>query len=639
MKRTVLEMLNSASQNDEFKDVDYVSDKTDKGWKSLTFKQVAEHSDCLAISLLKLGLQKNDTVAIISEGRSSWIVSEYAVLKAGGISVPLSVKLQPDELMYRIKHAETKFVVISKNCVSKTLSLAEEMAHLGIGIIYLDNDSDTYESLKHINNRVYLYDNLMEDGRKNREKYAEQLAKSIAAVEENDVVTISYTSGTTGNPKGIMLTQLNYWANAHDALRYFKLKFKSKMFVVLPLDHSFAHTVGFYVATLCGIHISFVDSRGGAINQLKNIPINIKETNPDFMLSVPALTGNFMRKIQDGINAKGGIAKFLFNNGIKAGEKFYGNGYNKPNIFVRMWKYPIYKLADAIVFKKIRKIFGNNFKFFVGGGAQLDIKQQFFFNALGVPVYQGYGLSEASPIISVNTSYAHKFGSSGGVLTGIKAKIVDPDGNELPAGQKGILCIEGLNVMKGYFKNPEATAEVINGTWLNTGDMGYIDKDNFLYVTGREKALLISSDGEKYSPEAMEDAIVNSGDLIYQAVLYNDHCKYTSALVTLDAHRIKDYAKRNNITDPQKMLEAVKKSFFSFTTDGAYKNKFPRQWIPSVFRIIPEPFTEQNQMMNSTMKLVRFKILQNYADVLKSMYTADGKTDCQENIDAIKKLM
>ena len=142
-------------------------------------------------------------------------------------------------------------------------------------------------------------------------------------------------------------------------------------------------------------------------------------------------------------------------------------------------------------------------------------------------VYQGYGLSEASPIISVNTSYAHKFGSSGGVLTGIKAKIVDPDGNELPAGQKGILCIEGLNVMKGYFKNPEATAEVINGTWLNTGDMGYIDKDNFLYVTGREKALLISSDGEKYSPEAMEDAIVNSGDLIYQAVLYNDHCKYT----------------------------------------------------------------------------------------------------------------
>ncbi|MBO4372258.1 MAG: AMP-binding protein, partial [Bacteroidales bacterium] len=301
--------------------------------------------------------------------------------------------------------------------------------------------------------------------------------------------------------------------------------------------------------------------------------------------------------------------------------------------------YPIYKLADAIVFKKIRKIFGTNFKFFVGGGAALDIKQQTFFNALGVPVYQGYGLSEASPIISVNTTYAHKFGSSGGVLTGIKAKIVDPDGNELPVGKKGILCIEGLNVMKGYFKNPEATTETIQGTWLNTGDMGYIDKDNFLYVTGREKALLISSDGEKYSPESMEDAIMNSGELIYQVVLYNDHCKYTTALVTLDAHRVKDYAKRNNITDPAKMLEAVKKSFFSFTTDGAYKNKFPRQWIPSVFRILPDPFTEQNQMMNSTMKLVRFKILQNYAEELKSMYTTEGKTDCKENLDALRKLM
>lgn len=638
MKRTVLEMLNSAANN-EFKDVEYVSEKTDKGWQSLTFGQAAQISDYLAISLLNLGLQKNNTVAIISEGRTSWIVSEYAILKAGGISVPLSVKLQPDELMYRIKHAETKYVVISKNCVSKTLVLADEIAHLGIGIIYLDNDAETFETLKAHNLKVYYYNALVEDGEKKHEKCADQLAKSIAAVEENDVVTISYTSGTTGNPKGIMLTQLNYWANAHDALRYFKLKFYSKMFVVLPLDHSFAHTVGFYVATLCGIHLSFVDSRGGAINQLKNIPINIKETNPDFMLSVPALTGNFMRKIQDGINAKGGIAKFLFNKGIKAGEKFYGNGYNKPNIFVRIWKYPIYKLADAIVFKKIRKIFGTNFKFFVGGGAALDIKQQTFFNALGVPVYQGYGLSEASPIISVNTTYAHKFGSSGGVLTGIKAKIVDPNGNELPVGKKGILCIEGLNVMKGYFKNPEATAETIQGTWLNTGDMGYIDKDNFLYVTGREKALLISSDGEKYSPESMEDAIMNSGELIYQVVLYNDHCKYTTALVTLDAHRVKDYAKRNNITDPAKMLEAVKKSFFSFTTDGAYKNKFPRQWIPSVFRILPDPFTEQNQMMNSTMKLVRFKILQNYAEELKSMYTTEGKTDCKENLDALRKLM
>ena len=639
MKRTVLEMLHSAANNNDFKDVEYVSEKTDKGWESLTFSQVAEVSDYLAISLLNLGLQKNNTVAIISEGRTSWIVAEYAILKAGGISVPLSVKLQPDELMYRIKHAETKFVVISKNCVSKTIALADEIAHLGIGVIYLDNDTETFETLKTSNKHIYLYEKLVEDGKKLQPKYAEALQRSIAEVEENDVVTISYTSGTTGNPKGIMLTQLNYWANAHDALRYFKLEFYSKMFVVLPLDHSFAHTVGFYVATLCGIHISFVDSRGGAINQLKNIPINIKETNPNFMLSVPALTGNFMRKIQDGINEKGGIAKFLFNKGINAGIKYYGNGYNKPNFFLRLWKYPIYKLADVVVFKKIRKIFGNDFRFFVGGGAALDIKQQQFFNALGVPVYQGYGLSEASPIISVNTTYAHKFGSSGGVLTGIKAKIVDPDGNELPIGKKGILCIEGLNVMKGYFKNPDASAEVLKDGWLNTGDMGYIDQDNFLYVTGREKALLISSDGEKYSPESMEDAIMNSGDLIYQVVLYNDHCKFTTALVTLDAHRVKDYAKRNNITEPQKMLEAVKKSFFAFSTDPAYKNKFPRQWIPSVFRIIPEPFTEQNQMMNSTMKLVRFRILQNYSDVLKSMYTVEGKTDCQENLDALQKLM
>ena len=183
MKRTVLEMLNSAANN-EFKDVEYVSEKTDKGWQSLTFGQAAQISDYLAISLLNLGLQKNNTVAIISEGRTSWIVSEYAILKAGGISVPLSVKLQPDELMYRIKHAETKYVVISKNCVSKTLVLADEIAHLGIGIIYLDNDAETFETLKAHNLKVYYYNALVEDGEKSTKNVPTNLPKALPPLKK-----------------------------------------------------------------------------------------------------------------------------------------------------------------------------------------------------------------------------------------------------------------------------------------------------------------------------------------------------------------------------------------------------------------------------------------------------------------------
>mgnify|MGYP002623363768 CR=1 FL=1 len=637
MKRTVLEMLNAASIN--FKDTAYVSEKTDAGWQGTTYQEVNKLSDYMAISLIKTGVKHGDNIAIISEGRTAWIVTEYAILKIGAVCVPLSVKLQPDEILFRLQHSQTKFVAVSQNSVSKALAMAQALRDLDIKIIYLDKPDETMQPLNIAISQIYLYDSLINGGKEDYNTYREELNKRIKQVDENDTATISYTSGTTGNPKGIMLSHLNYWANSHDALRFFKLQNNMKLFIILPLDHSFAHTIGFYVATLCGLRLSFVDARGGAINQLKNIPINIKEVNPDFMLSVPALTGNFMRKIQDGINKQGGVAKFLFTRGMSAGIAYYGNGYDKPALLKRLWKYPIYKLADKIVFSKIRKIFGNNFQFFIGGGAALDIKQQQFFYTLGAPVYQGYGLTESSPVISVNCRDKHKFGSSGLILTGIDAKIIANDGKESPIGQKGILHVKALSVMKGYYKNEQATAETIKNDWLNTGDMAYIDKDNFLYVIGREKALLISSDGEKYSPEGIEEAITNSGGLIYQCVLYNDHCKYTTALITLDKNRVKEYAKQHKITDPEKLLEAVKKSFYSFTDDANYKNKFPKQWIPSVFNIIEEPFSEKNQMVNSTMKIVRFKVLETYKNIIERMYTAEGKTNCKENKEVLEKLL
>lgn len=638
MKRTVLEMLNAAATN--YKDTAYVNEKTDKGWQETTYWEVNKLSDYMAVSLIKAGVKSGDNIAIISEGRSAWIISEYAILKSGAVCVPLSVKLQPEELFFRLEHSATKIVCISQNSLPKAVAMIDKLKQLGIKLVYLDKQDNNIEKIKSEIPEIYLYETLISQGKENYDTYRDELNKRINQIEENDTVTISYTSGTTGNPKGIMLSHLNYWANSHDALRFFKLQNYMKLFIILPLDHSFAHTIGFYVATLCGLRLSFVDARGGAINQLKNIPLNIKEINPDFMLSVPALTSNFMRKIQDGIDKKGGIAKFLFNRGMSAGIAYNGNGYDKPSLLKRMWKYPIYKLADKVVFSKIRKIFGENFQFFIGGGAALEITQQQFFYTLGAPVYQGYGLTESSPVISVNCRDKHKFGSSGMVLTGIDAKIINSNnGQEMPTGEKGILHVKAFSVMKGYYKNEKATSETIIDGWLNTGDMAYIDKGGFLYVIGREKALLISSDGEKYSPEGIEEAITNCGNLIYQCVLYNDHCKYTTALITLDKARVKEYALRHKISDPELMLEAVKKSFYTFTNEENYKNKFPKQWIPSVFNIIEEPFTEQNQMVNSTMKIVRFKVLETYKNVLDRMYTNEGKINCKENKQALEKIL
>ncbi|MDZ7613609.1 MAG: AMP-binding protein [Flavobacteriaceae bacterium] len=333
------------------------------------------------------------------------------------------------------------------------------------------------------------------------------IERTVQMIREDDVVTISYTSGTTGNPKGIMLTHLNYYSNSHAAVNTFQIKENISTLLILPTDHSFAHTVGIYTALVKGLAIYFVDARGGGMNALKNIPVNLVESNPNFLLTVPALTSNFMQKMKDGIQAKGPAIEGIFNRGLKAAILRNGNGFDKPSAGVQLSTWFNYQLAEKLIFKKLRLIFGKNIEFFVGGGALLDINQQQFYKAIGIPVYQGYGLTEATPIISTNTPFAHKMGSSGKVLSGITCKIVDENAKELPKGEKGEIIIQGDNVMKGYYKNPKATEETIKNGWLHTGDLGYFDKDNFLVVTGREKALLISEDGEKYSPEEIEEVM------------------------------------------------------------------------------------------------------------------------------------
>ena len=631
-------MLKTASQ--DFKDDNYVSDKTDNGWEGLTFGQVDAVSSHLAIGFIKEGIHTFDKVGLMSEGRISWIVSELAILKARAIAVPLSIKLQPEEIAFRLIHSESKYLIVSKNCIRQAVAIADKLREAGISIVYLDKPDDETDACKQQFTRFCFYDDLVKFGQQHFTEYVDVLSERMTQVGEDDVVVITYTSGTMGNPKGIMLTHLNFWSNSHDAVQYFRLENNLRMLVVLPIDHSFTHTVGIYCGLLCGISLYFVDSRGGLRNQLKNIVPNIKEVQPDFMLSVPALMNNFMRRIQDGVAKQGKVANWLFKTGLKNGILYHGDGFHAPSMWSKIFRRPIYRLAEKVVFSKVRKVFGDKFQFFICGGAALEIKQQQFFNCIGAPVMQGYGLSEASPIISVNQRHRHKFGSSGGVLSGIDCKILDHDGKELPPNTKGIVTVKGLSTMKGYFKNEKATAEALVDGRLNTGDMGYLDEDGFLYVTGREKALLISSDGEKYSPEEIEDAITNCSHYITQCILFNDHCKYTTALIALDADRLKQFVKDQGITTPEKLLEAVKKSFYDFTTDYAYKDMFPKQWIPSVFHIVAEPFSEQNGMVNSTMKIIRFKVIANYKEVLQAMTTPYGKAENEKhNLKVLEKYL
>ena len=361
---------------------------------------------------------------------------------------------------------------------------------------------------------------------------------------------------------------------------------------------------------------------------LKNIPVNIKETRPVFLLSVPSLAQNFRKNIEKGIRAKGKKVEKLFHNALNLAYKYNGIGWNRGK-GLRFLLKPMYALYDKILFSKIREGFGGRLEFFIGGGALLDIELQRFYYAIGIPMFQGYGLTEASPIISANVPKKHKLGSSGSIVENLEVKICDDQGNALPVGEKGEIVVKGENVMAGYWNNEKATSETLRDGWLHTGDLGYVDQDGFLYVLGREKSLLISNDGEKYSPEGIEEALMAQSEYIDQVMLYNNQSAYTVGLFVLNqgalARTLAEKGLKFTTEEGQDaVIKIIEQELNEYRT-GKYADMFPSKWLPASFAILGEGFTEQNKFLNSTLKMVRGRITEFYQSRLDYMFEPEGK--------------
>jgi long-chain acyl-CoA synthetase len=645
MKRTVLRMIDEAAE--KWANDPYALRKVDSGYSSVSFKEARELSRAFAAWISARGWGRGDNIAVLAEGSPEWILGEYGLLMAGCVSVPLSIKLLGEEIPFRLNHSGAKAILTTKNQLEKVLGSFKEVEDSSISVVYLDEEPDEARivAAKHgiAADRVVGLSEALAAGRAALEAPGSTLASRLGAIAEEtgeeDVATICYTSGTTGNPKGIMLTHLNYWTNCHDAVELFDNPIHFRTLLILPVDHSFAHTVGLYTALVCGIALYFVDSRGGGMATLRNIPINLKESKPIFLFTVPALSGNFMKKIIAGIEEKGGFVERLFKRGIAAGIAYNGDGFNKPSPAVRAAAFLPYRVAKALVFDKVRKmVFGETLRFCVGGGALLDVKQQEFFAAFGLPVYQGYGLTEAAPIISSNVPKKHKFGTSGILAPSVECRLLRPDGSPAAAGEVGEIVIRGGNVMKGYYRNPEATAAALRDGWLYTGDLARWDEDGFLVVVGREKALLIAEDGEKYSPEEIEEAVAFSTPAIDQIMVWCEQRKYATALVTLDVAKARRLAAERGVEGAAALLEMLKDEFYAFRSDPKAK-KVQAAWIPAVFQILPGQFSEKDGTVNSTMKLVRHRVAQLHRDLIDYSYAPEGSSTLNpRNLAAVREL-
>ena len=625
-RTTIIDFVETYSR--KYADYVYLREKVDGVWTEITQEQTRETAYRIGAGLMSLGAQKGDKVSLLSESRAMWILAELGAMYAGMTDVPLSVNLGAGEdLIFRINHSDSRYVFVSGNHLPKIRAILPKCPTVEHVIVFDDTAFDI-EALEPGEIRITDIERM---GDEFLQAHRDEFVARFKSVTPDDYANISYTSGTTADPKGILLTHGNYTANVEQGHSVISTDENAVMLIILPLDHCFAHVAGMYTMMYYGGSIAFVPIGKNALATLRNVPTAIQEVRPHIMLSVPALARNFKKNIESGIKKKGPKVEKLFNFAVKNAIKYNKEYYNR-GTGGTFWRKPLVKLFDKILFKQVRESFGGRMRFFVGGGALLDIELQRFFCAVGMPMFQGYGLTEATPIICANSEGHAIFGSSGRIVKPMDIKICDTDGKEVPIGEKGEIVIRGGNVMAGYWKNPEATAKTIIDGWLHTGDMGYICPwdHEFLYVVGRFKSLLISSDGEKYSPEAFEDSLPEVSKYVSQVVLHNNQDPYTMVLIVPEKEALKEYIQKAGL-DPESregkiaMLDKIQAEIDSYKTGGPHEALFPDRWLPAAVVVCDEPFTIANQMMNSTMKIVRRKVEEHYADRIAYSYTAEGK--------------
>lgn len=625
-KPTIVEFFEDCVEKFE-KNV-FLKEKTGGVWTETSYAKARNDARRIGAGLMSIGVQKGDKVTMFSEGRNLWILCELGIFYAGGVNVPISFKIEEeDDLAFKINHSESRFVIVSRAQLSKIRAVKERIPAVE-KIIVLDADMPLEEDEMPVSYLFALGD--MYIG-----KHPGSLENRAYSIEPDDYATISYTSGTTSDPKGVLLTHGNYTVDTVSTRNSVFFDPTDTMLIILPLDHCFAHVAGMYLVMSRGASLATVPFGKSSREMLRNIPATIREVRPHIMLVVPALLKNFKKGIDTSLKDKSKLARGFISYAVSFAEYYNKDLYNRGGL-AKIWMLPFLWLHDRLVFRKLRqKAFGGRMKYFIGGAAMFDTDMQKFYAAMGIPVYQGYGLSEATPVVSTNNARQNILGTCGHVLDCMEVKVCNEAGETLPVGEVGELVVRGDNVMAGYWKNPSATEKVIDKDgWLHTGDMGrqWPGDPGVISVLGRFKSLLIGEDGEKYSPETIEETLVAKSPYIEQALMVNNQRPYTIALVCPDKKALAEYVKgRFPKLDPSgyeakiKMLEKLEEEVNMFRSGRSGEGLFPQKWLPAAVCVLPEGFTEQNGLLNATAKIVRGKVEKAYADKMEYAYTTEGK--------------
>lgn len=565
-------------------------------WVGTSSKEFVEKINVISRALLRLGVKPNNKIAVISStNRTEWNIMDHGVLQLGAQNVPIYPTITAEEYAYIFEHSESIYCFVSDVEVYQKAKLAKEKSP-NLKEIY------SFDEIPGCRNWKELLELGADDSNQ------EEVEKLKNAVKSEDLATLIYTSGTTGVPKGVMLSHKNIVSNVNDSMPRMPLELgKTVAFSFLPVCHSFERMVQ-YVYVNAGCSIYFAES-------MEKIADNLKEVKPDIMTAVPRL----LEKVYDGIINKGnaltGIKKALFFWAVGLGIHYEPYGQNG------WWYEKKLALARKLIFSKWREALGGNLSTIVSGSAALQARLARVFTAAGMTVMEGYGLTETSPVISVNmmNDGQLRIGTVGLPIRNVEVKIAE-DGE--------ILC-KGPNVMMGYYKDSERTADVMTDEWFHTGDKGEIDADGFLKITGRKKEIFKTSGGKYVSPALLENEIKKS-HFIEQIMVVGEGEKMPAALIQPDFAFIKAWAERKEFKLPEtnaeivahpRIIKRIKKDV------EHYNERFAKWEKVKKFELTPDLWTIDNGLLTPTMKIKRDKIKAKYIDLYNKLYSEESSSE------------
>ncbi len=560
------------------------------GYEALTWQEVRNKVESFAAALKNIGILEGDRVVIVSENRPEWQIADLAIMSIGAITVPAYTTSTSKDYEYIIKHSGARCVIVSNHELAKKVFPAVLKSQNCQNVIKFEKENEKYDLPVTVLNYLELIQEF--------EKI--DLSDSIGKLKRKDTACIIYTSGTGGNPKGVMLSHGAMLTNCNGAAHLLKEILSSldeiRILSWLPLSHSYEHTLQFFKMGV-GAQIYYAEG-------IDKLLINMSEAKPHIMTAVPRFYDSLHTRISQGLKKQSKVSQFLFRETLRLGKKVYFN--DKLSAYEKIMN----NLMNKIVRKKVNKRFGGNLLALVSGGAALNFEVGLYLSALGLPLLQGYGQTETAPVVSANPPSKIKLDTVGTILKGTKVKIAED----------GEILVSGENVMNGYWDDPEATSKTLVNGWIHTGDIGEIDNEGYLKITDRKKDIIVNAGGDNISPSRIEEKL-NIEQEIAQSMMYGDFKNYLVAIIIPDREFIKQWASDNKIKfDIDEIIK--NKDFIKTIKDTIERVNNKLSTIEKVrkFLLINEEFTIENDMMTPTLKVRRFKVKEKYKTELEKLY-------------------